>query len=163
MPLQAKSLDTYKRDTARLLKAARTGDASAAARLRTLDELPAVPQLKHALAVVAREAGFDGWTALKTASEGGDFSDVFAAPQVKDSVNAWFATYDEGKAHHVGAGGVLLPYRGQVFVTSLNILSRLGFERDDPDWKDIGYDFVRPASPAAHARITAAFRRSFGA
>lgn len=163
MPLQAKSLDTYKRDAARLLKAARTGDAAALARLGGLDNAPEAPQLKHALAAVAKEAGFHAWTALKTARDGADFSDLFAAPQVKDSLNAWFATYAEGKAHHQAAGGLLLPYRNQVFVTSLDMLPRLGFERDDPDWKAIGYDFVRPASQSAHARITAALGRRFGA
>jgi len=163
MPFQAKSLDTYKRDAARLLKAARAGDAAALARFGGLGHVPPSPQLKHALAAVAKEAGFDGWPALKAAQDAADFSDIFTAPHVKDSLNAWFATYDEGKAHHRAAGGLLLPYRGQVFVASLDMLLRRGFERDDPDWRDIGYDFVRPASPMAYARIAAALRRRFGA
>ncbi|MBP2159979.1 MULTISPECIES: hypothetical protein [Asticcacaulis] len=42
------------------------------------------------------------------------------------------------------------------------MLGRLGFEADHPDWRDIGYDFVRPVSEAAHARIKASLQRRFG-
>jgi len=168
MPAQARitpeiSVEQYRRDAARLLKALKAGDAAALARFTVLDNPPAAPQLKHALAVVAREAGFDGWTALKTAREGLDFTEFFGAPRFKDSLNAWFASYDEGKAHHRSVGGVLLPYRHHVFVTSLDILPRLGFAVDDPDWAEIGYDFVQPASSSAYERIAASLRRRFGA
>ena len=163
MPEQAKSLDTSKRDAARLLKAAKAGDAAALARFGVLENLPNALQLKHALAVVAREAGHDSWAALKIAREGVDFAEFFGGPRIKDSLNAWFASYDEGKAHHAIVGGVLLPYRNHVFVTSLDILPRLGYAADDPDWKEIGHDFVRPASVEAHARIKAALQRRFGA
>jgi hypothetical protein len=54
-----------------------------------------------------------------------------------------------------------LPYRHQFFVSSLAMLERLGFETDHPDWRDIGYDFVRPASEAAHTRIKASLQRRF--
>ena len=155
----AKPLETYKRDAARLLKAARAGDATAQTRLSRLDNLPAEVQLKHALAVIAQEAGHDNWTALKQASEAFDFSEVFASPGLKDSINHWFRNYDEAKAHHDAHGGVLLPYRHQAFVTSFDILPRLGYEMDDPDWRDIGYDFIRPLSSEAHARITARLTR----
>ncbi len=148
-----KPLDSYKRDAARLLKSARAGDAAALTRFTRLDNAPADLQLKHALAVVAGEAGFAGWTELKQSRNGVDFSEIFAAPGLKDSINHWFRNYDEAKAHHLAHGGVLLPYRHQAFVTSLDILPRLGYDLDDPDWRDIGYDFVRPASAEAHARI----------
>ena len=163
MPEQANPLDSCKRDAARLLKAAKTGDSAALARFGVLENLPGSLQLKHALAVVAKEAGFDSWTALKAAREGLDFAEFFGGPRIKDSLNAWFASYDEGKAHQKAAGGVLLPYRNHVFVTSLDILPRLGYALDDPDWKEIGHDFVRPASMEAHARIKAALQRRFGA
>lgn len=159
---EPKTIDRLKRDAARLLKSARAGDPAAIARFAALDNPPAEPQLKHALAVIAREEGFAGWTELKTAREGMDFSEFFARPGLGDTLNAWFPTYDEAKAHQQAAGGVLLPYRHQVFVTSTAILGRLGFEDGHPDWTAIGHDFVRPASPDAHARITAALTRRFG-
>jgi hypothetical protein len=148
-----KPIDAYKRDAAKLLKAVRTDDLTARDRFQRLENAPADLQLKHALAVIAHEAGFPTWTALKSAAEETDFSEIFAAPGLKDSINHWFATYEEAQAHHLAHGGVLLPYRHQAFVTSLEILPRLGYEKDDPDWADIGYDFIRPASPDALARI----------
>jgi len=156
------SLDTYKRDAARLLKQARAGDPAARRRFERLDNPPDVPQLKHALAVVALEAGFAGWTALKQARTGLDFDEFFGAPGLADSVNAWFTSHDEAQAVRVDNGGVLLPYRRHFFVTSPAILDRLGFERGHADWAAIGYDFARPASTAAHARIKAALERRFG-
>lgn len=154
-------LDTLKRDAARLLKQARSGDAAARRRFERLDNPPEAPRLKHALAVVAREAGFAGWTELKQARNGLDFTEFFAAPGLCDSVNVWFATYDEARAVHQVKGGVLLPYRRHYFVGSTAILGRLGFEAGHADWAAIGYDFARPACAAAHARIKAALERRF--
>jgi hypothetical protein len=157
----AASLDIFKRDAARLLKQARSGDASARARFERLDNPPDAPQLKHALAVIAREAGFAGWTELKSAQDGLDFSEFFAAPGLGDSLNVWFATYEEAQAFHKLNGGVLLPYRRHYFVSSMALLDRLGFEAGHADWAAIGYDFARPSSPTAHARIKAALERRF--
>ncbi len=162
-----KPLSAYKRDAARLLKAVRSEDgfarAEAEQRLARLSSLGDV-QLKHALAVVALEAGYKNWAELKQDSEQTfDFSEFFGTPGLADTINHWFATYDEAKAHQVANGGVLLPYRTQCFVTSEAVLTRLGFEPGHPDWADIGHDFVRPASPDAHSRIKAALERRFGA
>jgi hypothetical protein len=159
---QTKPISAYKRDAARLLKGLRAGDSDAETRFSILREAPAAAQLKHALAVVAMEAGYECWTALKAAGGEPDFSDIFVRPGISDSLNAWFSTYDEARAYHQAHGGVLLPYRHQVFVTSLAVLTRLGYEQDHPDWKEIGHDFVRPASLEAHARIKAALLRRFG-
>ncbi len=155
-------LDTYRRDAVRLLKAARSGDAAARSRFARLDNPPDAPQLKHALAIVAQEAGFSGWAALKGAHGGVDFAEFFAAPGLGDSLNVWFAAYDEARAFHAANGGLLLPYRRHYFVSSLALLDRLGFESGHADWAAIGYDFARPVSAAAHARIKAALERRFG-
>jgi hypothetical protein len=163
MPEQASlSLDSLKRDAARLLKQARAGDAAALKRFASLRSPPETLQLKHALAVVADEAGFDSWTDLKQTQSGLDFSEFFAAPSLRDSLNPWFNNYEEARAFHTGNGGVLLPYRHHFFVSSLAMLERLGFEVDHPDWRDIGYNFVRPASEDAYARIKASLQRRFG-
>jgi hypothetical protein len=120
-------------------------------------------QLKHALAVVALEAGYKNWAELKQdAKTGFDFSEFFGKPGLADSINHWFAGYDEAKAHQAANGGVLLPYRTQCFVTSEAVLARLGFEAGHADWQAIGHDFVRPASSEAHSRIGAALERRFG-
>ncbi len=160
-----KPLSAYKRDAARLLKAVRSSDgfarAEAEQRFARLAALGDV-QLKHALAVVALEAGYKNWTDLKQdADQVFDFSEFFGTPGLADSINHWFPNYDEAKAHQAANGGVLLPYRTQCFVTSEAILARLGFEPGHPDWRDIGHDFVKPTSPEAYARITAALERRF--
>ena len=156
------SLDSLKRDAARLLKQARAGDPAARNRFASLRSPPETLQLKHALAVVADEAGFDSWTDLKQMQTGLDFSEFFAAPSLRDSLNPWFNNYEDARAFHAANGGVLLPYRHHFFVSSLATLERLGFEADHPDWRDIGYDFVRPASEVAHARVKASLQRRFG-
>ncbi len=157
----APSLDTLKRDAARLLKQVRAGDARARQRFERLDGLPDRLQLKHALAVIAREAGFAGWADLKQARSGLDFTEFFASPGLGDTLNAWFNNYDEARAFRAANGGVLLPYRRHYFVTSPAILDRLGFEAGHRDWAAIGHDFAHPADTAAHARIKAALERRF--
>ena len=157
------TLDQLKRDAARLLKAARGRDAAALARFARLDNPPPFLQLKHALTVVAQETGFGGWSELRQRGRGLDFSEFFAGHGIGDTLNAWFAGYDEARAHQLATGGVLLPYRHQFFVTSKAVLTRLGYEEDHADWQAIGYDFARPAAPAAHRRIKAALDRRFGA
>lgn len=157
------SVDSYKRKAARLLKAARSGDGEARARFDCLSSRPLSFQLKHALCIVALEAGYESWAALKLDLEGLDFSTFFATPGLRNSLNPWFATYDEARAFQLENGGILLPYKSHVFVSEADILPRLGYEADHPDWSEMGYDFVRPLSEAAHARIKAALTRRFGA
>ncbi|MBP2159978.1 MULTISPECIES: hypothetical protein [Asticcacaulis] len=99
MPEQATlSIDSLKRDAARLLKQARAGDDAALKRFTSLRSPPETLQLKHALAVVADEAGFDSWTELKQAQSGLDFSEFFAGPSFRDSLNPWFNNYEEARA-----------------------------------------------------------------
>lgn len=163
MPEQATLfVDSLKRDAARLLKQARAGDPAALNRFAVLRSPPETLQLKHALAVVADEAGFDSWTDMKHSRTGLDFSEFFAGPSLRDSLNPWFNNYEEARAFLETNGGVLLPYRHHFFVSSLAILERLGFEADHPDWRDIGYDFVRPKSESALNRIKASLQRRFG-
>lgn len=156
MPDQATlSLESLKRDAARLLKQARAGDAAALKRFAALRSPPEPLQLKHALAVVADEAGFDSWTDMKHAQSGIDFSEFFAGPSLRDSLNPWFNNYEEARVFHADNGGVLLPYRHHFFVSSLAMLDRLGFEADHPDWMDIGFDLsVRhPMRPMPASRL----------
>lgn len=162
-----KPISAYKRDAARLLKAARSDDdftrAEAAQRFARLASLRDDIQLKHALAVVALEAGYKNWADLKQNAEAAfDFTEFFGQPGLADSINHWFPNYDEAKAHQMVNGGVLLPYRTQCFVTSEAVLGRLGFEPDHPDWAAIDHDFVKPSSPEAHGRVMAALQRRFG-
>ena len=66
--LPRRTLDSLKNDARRGLKALQAGDAEARARLRAVvPQPPAAPTLRDVQLALAREHGFDGWTALKRA------------------------------------------------------------------------------------------------
>ena len=117
-------------------------------------------RLKHALTVVAVEAGQPSWVALKAAclrAEGPTAAalpaDALYTERMSLWLNLWFASYDEARASLDADGGYLLPYRHHFFVTTAEALRELGLDPSDDDWRRIGFDWVRPADPAAHARL----------
>ncbi|HUF51251.1 MAG TPA: ankyrin repeat domain-containing protein [Longimicrobiales bacterium] len=64
------SVEQLKREAKRWLKALRAGDSSARERLdRSHPKPPAIPTLRAVQHALACEYGFDGWTALKRATE----------------------------------------------------------------------------------------------
>jgi len=69
-PFARRTLDTLKKDAKRWLAQIAAGDAEARARFaRALPGGPAVPTLRDVQLALAREHGFEGWTALKRALE----------------------------------------------------------------------------------------------
>lgn len=146
----------------------------AAARFRCLrsfaalspDELLAQPdrvQRKHALLVIALEQGFESWLDLLRASAGAAAGDVeMYCERLTLYLNRWFADYDEARASLASEGGFLLPYGKYCFITTADGIRELGLDPDDPDWARIGRDFVRPADPAAHARLLQRRREAIG-
>ena len=65
-----RSLDSLKKEAKRWLAALRANAADARARLeRAVPNAPAIPTLRDVQHALAREHGFDGWTALKAAIE----------------------------------------------------------------------------------------------
>ena len=64
------TLDTFKKEAKRWLKAVRAGDPRALERLRAAsDPAPAEPGLRDVQLALAREYGFAGWAALREALE----------------------------------------------------------------------------------------------
>ncbi len=129
-----------------------------------IDELLAAPErvrLKHALTVIAVELGFPSWVAWKAAASTPPPAvaplpdDAMYARGMAAYLNRWFADYDEARASLARDGGYLLPYRHHFFLTSPEAVRNLGLDPDDSDWQAIGFDWVRPADPAAHARLVA--------
>ncbi len=100
-------------------------------------------QLKHALAVIALENGFQSWVDLK----------VQIHFIIGGYLNLWFAHYKEAKSQLKASGGFLLPYKKQFFICDANYLKQIGFEPDDPDWKKIEYDWAQPADQNAWRRL----------
>ncbi|WP_437730073.1 hypothetical protein [Sorangium sp. So ce1335] len=150
-----------------------SSDAGALGRLRALPELrraddaalaAAAPGIrrKHCLAVVARECGFSSWERALLALEGEP-----GAPELgtllygrdAGTLHLWFATHGEARAHvdalPEAPRGYLLVYRRHFFVADRAFVASLGLDPDDPDWQAIGWDWARPADPAARGRLYA--------
>ena len=74
-------------------------------------------------------------------------------PRMDAVVSRWFTSYADARASLDAEGGYLFPYRGQFFVTTSEGVRELGLDPADPDWARIGWDWVRPADPAAWERL----------
>ncbi|WP_224365255.1 hypothetical protein [Hyalangium versicolor] len=112
---------------------------------------------KHALAVIAREQGYDSWVELKQAL-GEETSprfdpESFFTSAVSSFLNHWFSSYPEALAALRKAGGFLFPFRQQFFVCEAGFLRALGVDPADPDWERMGRNWVEPLDMAAHARL----------
>ncbi|MEM7158862.1 MAG: hypothetical protein AAF799_38835 [Myxococcota bacterium] len=151
---------------ARLLhRRARNGDEQALQRIGKLPEfakqepISAEIQLKHGLAVLAREFGFSGWPHARRVLEGQpDESDLGTMLYPRGCfafTNHWFARYEEAREVREQTGGYLLAYRTQFFVVTRTYVETMGLDPDDPDWSAIGWDWARPARPRARARLYA--------
>jgi len=68
-------------------------------------------------------------------------------------LNRWFATYDAARKSMDSEGGYLLPWDGQYVVTVADAIRELGLDPEDPDWKRIGRDWVRPDDIDAWERL----------
>ena len=159
-------IDEMKRRARGLHARAKDGDPDAWRRLARLPELRrleptargAALRRRHALATVAREVGFDGWShavAVLKGRETSRFGALLYAPACSAHGNIWFAGYADAQAVHREHGGYLLPYKDQYVVVDRHFLQTLGVSPEDPDWQRIGGDWVRPASFDARLRLTA--------
>ena len=111
-------------------------------------------QLKHALAVIALEAGHDSWAALKRAMT--DPTERLYPRHPGGFLNAWFTSYEEARACREMQGGFLFPYRSQFFVAGAQyVTDALKLSPNDADWARIGYDWARPLDAAAWKRLSA--------
>ena len=173
----------------RLLKQLRSSDGSeraqAATRFRRLRSLAgaerelaagavATVRLKHALAVIAEENGYDSWVALKAALEaspslrnGSDRIDeleragsLWYSTGLDVFLNQWFARHADARAALDRQGGFLLPYRQHFYVCQPGLIKALGLDPEDPDWRRIGFDCARPEDPEAFERLRARRRRA---
>lgn len=82
-----------------------------------------------------------------------DSGPVMYVARMDAFLNRWFSGYDEARAALEAEGGYLLPYRDQFFVTVAGAIEELGLNPDDPDWRRIGWDWVRPADAEAWQRL----------
>ncbi|MBS2032030.1 MAG: hypothetical protein JST54_29295 [Deltaproteobacteria bacterium] len=152
---QPKNLDDAKIRARLLLKSLRRSDPDAVARFQALRSLaPSRIQLKHALTVIALEAGHDSWASLKRALT--DSTERLYPREPGGFLNAWFSRYDDARACREAQGGFLFPYRSQFFVATASFVKdALELSPDDADWARIGWDWERPKDQAAWQRLSA--------
>jgi hypothetical protein len=120
---------------------------------------------KHALQVVANEAGYRDWSHLKKAFDGEtaagfDTTRLFE-PRTGGFLNLWYRSHEEAR-QVLGAEPVrfLFPFRYQFFVCEAAFLEALGVDAGHPDWERIGYDWVKPRDKKARARLEVRLRRA---
>jgi DNA-binding phage protein len=158
-----------------LHKRMKAGDLASLARLRVLPEfkqadeallssMTAEVRRKHGLAVVAREYGFSNWEHALRVLNGDPAESDFGTLLYDKSylagsiLNHWFADDGEARAFLVeasreGARRYLLAYRRDFLVVEAHFVKLLGMDPDDPDWRAIGWDWIRPANLIARRRL----------
>lgn len=158
------ALETLKHRARRLHRQSQAGDRTAMARLRkhgmfkALDDgvLPDAIKRRHALAVVAREHGFENWQHVLQVVDGrqtADYGTLLYGRGCGAHTNIWSASYDEARHIRAETTGYLLAYRTQYLVVDEHYIRTLGLDPDDPDWERIGRDWVRPDDKKAHVRL----------
>ncbi len=142
---------------------------------RSLDRLRALPGYRRAtyetleaaaptirrtdcLSVLAAELGFENWPEAKRALDGtgpvDNFGTLLCHPRSSAHLNLWFKTHSEATQARAERDGYLLAYRNHYFVADhYYIADSLQLDPADPDWAAIGYDWARPADPAARTRL----------
>jgi hypothetical protein len=174
------NLEEFRIRASRLKKELNSADSAialrAAERFRILpafhDKTPeriasgrAYVQRKHALAVVANEAGFESWIHLRCAKMLGAASTFDTAALFRHGsagfLNLWFRRYEEARQLLAAEPKrYLFPHREHFFLCEALFLENAGVDSTDPDWDRIGRDWVRPADTRAHARLAVRLRRA---
>ena len=80
-------------------------------------------------------------------------AELFCPGGQSPMLKQWFRNYAEARIIHEETGGYLLPYRHQCFICGEDYIEFLGLDPLDPDWRAIGFDWVRPADPDARNRL----------
>jgi hypothetical protein len=118
---------------------------------------------KHALTVMAREAGFQDWRELKASvAPNGDigFDTTRLFQRTATYLNLWYRTYAEAREVLTAPPKrYLFPYRHQFVVCEGQLLADQGVDTSDPDWERIGRDWVKPLDARAQARLAVRLRR----
>lgn len=151
-------LEDYKTQASLLLKAARSSDLvkkeQAIERIQSVFKISLLPsvKLKHALATIAHENGFNSWTDLKICVQQST-EKAFEQFFTNGFLNKWFANYTQAKLHQCKERGYLLPHKHQFFICEAPYIQNMGLDPEDPDWELIGWDWVNPGCKKAKERL----------
>ena len=155
-------------DDAIAMRSAERFRAIASFRDQTAEQIVATRALvrrKHALAVVAVEAGFANWLELRCAKTPGthatfDTTRLFQRGSA-GFLNLWFRNYDQARALLTAEPKrYLFPHREHFFLCEALFLENAGVDPAHPDWERIGRDWVKPADGGASARLAVRLRRA---
>ena len=98
-------------------------------------------QLKHAYYVIAIEAGFKTWAELKhTVVE----NDCLYKPGCVGFIHAWFKNYQQAEIYFRKHGGYLISFWKDIVVCGEEYISCIGLGEYKEQWKNIGYNWVKP-------------------
>jgi hypothetical protein len=111
-------------------------------------------RLKHAYAALALDFNFQSWNELKkTIVE----KDCLYRPAAVGFIHAWFNDFDRAEAYHKKYGGFLLGFWEDIIVCGDEYIAQIGLDRYSSEWKQIGYNWMRPPDkPAFQILKTAA-------
>ncbi|MEO1289220.1 MAG: hypothetical protein AAFV93_15760 [Chloroflexota bacterium] len=165
------NLNEFKTQAAILLKQLQAPDTQMGrqavqrfAQLPYFDVLkPQNTKLKHALAVIAIEQGFETWTKLKQylerksllAQRRNSYFTLLYPARCSGFVLEWHTKYEVANTALGRLGGYLLPYKNQFFICEADYIAELGLDPNDVDWEYIGYNWVNPADKDAWHRLNA--------
>ncbi len=111
-------------------------------------------QLKHCLACIADQYGFDSWANCKFYFEQ---TQLTAFTPRGGFFNQWFSNYSEAKQILKDSKGYLLPYRQQFFICESGYIEYLSLNPADPNWEKIGYNWVEPQDISAWQELNNAY------
>lgn len=120
------------------------------------DQRDGVLRRRDCLNQVARAWGFSSFIAAKAMFNGEPGAVEFGTllyPKYGPTLNAWYADYEKARQHREARGWYLLAYRNDILVVDRTYVASLRLDPDDPDWPEMGYDWVRPLSVPARCRL----------
>jgi hypothetical protein len=125
---------------------------------------PAVVPHRECLSLVATELGFSNWghagAVLSGDPEVTDFGTLLYPKRCGGHLNHWYRRYEDALVGLDRAGGYLLAYRRDFFVADRPFIETLGLDPDAPEWRRIGFDWVRPKDVSARRSLYGALLAS---
>ena len=82
-----------------------------------------------------------------------DVDTLWYHPYLDVFLNRWFANYEEARQARESDGEFLLPYKRHFYVCKPEVISALGLDPEDPDWKKIKWDGAQLVDREANQRL----------
>lgn len=123
--------------------------------------------LNKYLELIAREAGYDGWSEMSKSIkeqepiDSCEDTELYKPGMSEFNLNVWCATYEDAREYlDTHKGYYLLQYKGKCFLAQAPHIQGLGLNPGDQDWEKIGRDWVKPKDPEAKTRLQEKLRQA---